>query len=170
MSGNHLNKSTLAHVEGVVAVVDTRVADLITVIVREAHEWLGTKFVYGGKVKGRGVDCAEFAVRPFKAAGLIHESINIPRQHADWLLAKKIDNPYFFRDYIMTFADKIDFNDRRPGDLISFTYIGIESHVGILIEKDMMIHAVMNSRVRKARLSKMNNICSVYRHRGLINE
>jgi hypothetical protein len=138
------------------------------IVVQEASEWPGTPFRWGCLQKGKGADCAEYAIWPYKKAGLIEEAIPIPRQLRDWLLAgKELIDPLIFRKFIEQFADRIDYSDRLPGDLVTFVYLGVECHVGVIVDRDpdWMIDAVTRGTVRRRRLQAINSLEAVYRHK-----
>jgi len=131
-------------------------------IVAEALSWVGTPYHYGQCQKGVGVDCARFALIPYKVAGIIPDGATLPAQHSDWILGKKV-NRYAFRDYILRWADEVPYDTRQPGDLVTFIVGGVESHCGILVTKDDIVHAVSNSCVRQQRLMKVGSLKAVYR-------
>ena len=137
-------------------------------VCREARDWEGTPFRWGCMQKGRGTDCAEYAIWPYKIAELIPTGVPVPRQLRDWLLlGKELRDPTVFRKFIEQFATRIDFADRLPGDLVTFMYLGVESHVGILVDRDpdWMVDAVSRSKVRLRRLQAINSLEAVYRHK-----
>ena len=130
-----------------------------------AKTWLGTPFVYGACRKGSGVDCAKLILGVFKEAQLLDNGVHPPHQHRDWNAGKNV-NPDVFKNEILKYADKIPFDERQPGDVISFIYRKVESHLAILIEDDCIIHAYQGREVIKKRLRSFGNICSVYRIRN----
>ena len=135
-------------------------------IPRIAKEWLHTPFVMNACCKGKGVDCARFVAGVFKEAGLISKGYNPPPEHNDWVYGKDV-NPDTFVNELLRFGDRISFEDREPGDVISFYWMGIESHLGIIIERvTHMIHSVRGKEVimHPIRIF-MPNFCSVYRIR-----
>lgn len=127
-----------------------------------ALEWVGTPYVYGAKVKGKGVDCARFIIAVFQEAGLIPRGYKPPHQHKDWLYGKNVKADVFVRE-IVKYGRKIEYQNRRPGDVVSFLYNGIESHLGIIVDDDCIVHAVDKQQVKKVRLRSYSNLCSVYR-------
>ena len=127
-----------------------------------AETWLGTPFVYGACRKGCGVDCAKFILGVFKEAGLLEQGVYPPHQHKDWNAGKNV-NPDTFMNEILKYGNKIPFDERQPGDVISFIYRNVESHLAILVEDDCIIHAHDGREVIKKRLRSFSNVCSVYR-------
>lgn len=136
-------------------------------IVSIAESWLGTPFVHGACIKGQGVDCSKFIFSVFQEYGHIKKKDLPPHLPPDWNLmpVDKIDKDIFIKQ-LLRYGIKIPYDDREPGDVISFLYNGIESHVAILVEDDCIIHAVREKKVKKQRLRRYKgNICSVYRMR-----
>ena len=140
--------------------------ELRMLVCQEALTWVGTPFRFACLQKGKGADCAEYAIQPYKVAGLIELGINVPRQLRDWLLAGKEVDPTVFRRFIERFAVRIPYEQKLPGDLVTFNFLGVESHVGILVESDpdWMVDAVTRGTVRKRRLQSINSLEAVYRH------
>ena len=133
--------------------------------VAEAESWIGTLYRYGACHKGRGVDCARLPVAVCKEFGVIPEGYEVPPQHRDWILGKKedVDVEAFIRE-ILKFAYRIDKKERQKGDLITFNYAGVESHMGIIAENDSFIHAVAQRRVMKHPIKAFRTkIANVYR-------
>lgn len=93
-------------------------------IIKEAYSWMGTPYIYAGSEKGIGTDCSGMVMRVYEcAAGLA-----LPRNSA--LQAE--------------FCTKLDDSEIRPGDLIFFATgkdPGRISHVGIIIDGELFIHA-----------------------------
>lgn len=92
-------------------------------IIEEAFEWIGTKYEFGAKEKGKSTDCSGMIT-------VIYEEqigCKLPRNSA-----KQAE-----------FCDEIDENEIRPGDLVFFiTNSGNKiNHVGIMIDALQFIHA-----------------------------
>jgi len=139
-------------------------------IADEAISWVGTPYRHSCMQKGRGVDCARFAIRPYQAAGLIEEGVQVPIIARDRLLAGEKVDPDLFRNFILRYAVQIPFESRAVADLVTFFVLGVESHVGIIVERDpdYFVDAVSRSRVRKRRLALVPSVAAVYRHKDLI--
>lgn len=93
-------------------------------VVKEAMEWLGTPYKYGGAEKGKGSDCSGLVMSAYlEATGL-----KLPRNSA-----KQAE-----------FCKKISGDDLEIGDLCFFA-TGKDpnriSHVGIMIDNESFIHA-----------------------------
>ena len=134
-------------------------------VVDIAYSWIGTPYCYGASKKKVGVDCVRFILAVFKEAELIPKGVSPPHQHVDWIYGKNVDKDVFKR-YIMKYAFEINYDNREPGDVVTFYYNGIESHMGIIVDDDCVIHAMADRAVVKNRLRIMNNICMVYRANG----
>jgi len=120
--------------------------DVQIVVPQIARTWLGTPYHQNTCMKGKGVDCARFLTAIFQEAGLIPLSYQPPPEHRDWIHGKDVDTKQFMRD-LLRFGHRVKFDERVPGDVISFTYNGVESHVGVLVENDHIIHACNVSEV-----------------------
>ena len=127
-----------------------------------AESWIGTPYKYGVKVKGKGVDCARFILSVYQEAGLIPVGFHPPHQHKDWVLGKNV-NRNAFSDEILKYGEKVEYDDRQAGDVASFLYNGIESHLGIIVEDDFIIHAKTGEGVKKQKFTLYKNVCGIYR-------
>jgi lipoprotein Spr len=96
-------------------------------LVKEAESWIGTPYKYGGESRN-GVDCSGFVLQVYTALG-----VRIPRT----------SNQQY--DYVK----KIDFDDKKTGDLIFFSKNSKINHVGIYLGSGEMIHASSNNGVVK---------------------
>lgn len=138
-------------------------------IVDYAMQGLDARYVNGGVEAYKGSDCANFGIAPYKQAGLIDAGIKIPHQHKDWMLGKDI-NPYMFREFILQFAKEVPFDQRESGDLVTFLYRGVESHVGIItsVNPDWFIHQPSGESVKFQKLMQATSLKSVYRHKKIL--
>jgi len=94
-------------------------------IIPTAKLYLETPYLWGGK-SVFGIDCSGFAQQVFKLAG-----IKLPRdayQQAE-------------------IGEKVAFGEHQPNDLAFFTSSGRITHVGIVIDKDHIIHASGKVRI-----------------------
>jgi len=113
-----------------------------------AESWIGTPYRYGGAHKQKGVDCVRFITSVFKEAGILRKGYQPPKQHRDWMFGKKIDKDYF-KNELLKFCNIENITDRKEDDVISFFYDGVESHLGIIVEDDNVIHAPSGRKVMK---------------------
>jgi len=139
------------------------------IIVLHALRGIDTPYRNGGQEAYKGADCANFGITPYKLAGLINEGLRIPHQHKDWMLGKDI-NPFIFREFILQFAEEVPFDDRKPADMVSFLWQGIESHVGIItqIDPDWFVHAPSGEAVKFQKLMQATSLKSIYRHKKIL--
>jgi len=138
-------------------------------IVKHAKSLLDAPYVWNGVQPERGSHCATFGLTPYKMAGLIPKSAKLPIHHRDWMLGKDVD-PNEFRDYILQFGVEISFDDRKPADLVTFMFRGIESHVGIItdVDPDWFTHQPSGCTVKFDRLLEIGSLKSIYRHKRIV--
>lgn len=139
-------------------------------IVANATAWVGTRFVYGARRKGKGVDCAKMVLGIFKDEGAIPVGVEPPHLSPGWIygrMALPENHRYDFRDFLRKWGNELPFGERHPADVISFYWNGVESHVAILVHDDCVIHAdAIKGRVVRQRLSCLRSVCAVYRLKG----
>lgn len=150
---------------------DAYVAATRKIVVDEAMSWRGTPYKHSCLQKGRGADCARFAIWPYKIAGLVPMSVKVPIEGRDRLLAGDQIDPDQFRDFILQYANEVPFDDRQPADMITFMFLGVETHVAIIsdVDPDFIIDCPTRSMVRKRPLSKIPSIVGVYRPKAFCN-
>lgn len=103
-----------------------------TRIIAESEKWLGTPYCWGGTSK-KCADCSGFVQNVYKSIG-----IKLPRTAAEQY----------------NYADKIDRNSARVGDLVFFSKNKRSiSHVGVYVGDDSVIHASSSRGVVKQPLS-----------------
>ena len=95
---------------------------VVEAIIKEAHKWIGTPYVYGGHSKS-GTDCSGMVMEVYLAAA----DLKLPRSARDQ----------------QAYCSEVHRSKLVPGDLIFFrTGSGPRvTHVGIYIGNDKMIHA-----------------------------
>lgn len=102
-------------------------------IVNEARQWLGTPFHHQASLKGVGTDCY----------GLIRgvaNNLGIARDHNPITNYSRVPNGDMEK-IILQHCTKIPVRDRQAGDIINFAWGKEPQHLGILTEKDTVIHA-----------------------------
>jgi cell wall-associated NlpC family hydrolase len=104
-------------------------------IVVEAMTWAKTPWHHEARVKGAGVDCAQFLIGVYAAVGLI-DPIAIEHYPADWHLHR---DERRFLDSLLQYADPVE--DGRPGDIAMFEYGRHAAHGSIVVEWPLIIHA-----------------------------
>ena len=85
------------------------------------------------------------------------------------MYGKNVD-PMLFRKFILQFGEEIKFDDRQSGDLVSFIFQGVESHIGIITRTnpDWFIHNPSGETVRFQKLMQVGSLKSIYRHKTII--
>lgn len=106
-------------------------------ILAEAMTWLRTPWHHAARVKGAGVDCAQFLIAVYAAVGLVPEFA--PEAYpADWHLHR--DEPRFLAN-LLRYADPVE--APAPGDVAMFQYGRHAAHGSIVIDanRPAIIHA-----------------------------
>lgn len=116
----------------------TREAELRAAIVAEALSWERTPYLPFGRVKGAGVDCAQFPAAVFAACGIIPEIH--PAYSQQWMHHR--DEELYLAE-IRCHAREIPVDEVKPGDLIVWKFGRTFSHSAIVIEPPLVIHAVI---------------------------
>lgn len=103
-------------------------------IVDEARRWLGTPFRHQGRVLGEAVDCGGIIVMVARRFGLdqgYSDPVGYPAQpHTD-----------FVERLLDQYAVSIRPADRQPADIATFAFAGKIHHVGILTDRNNVLHA-----------------------------
>lgn len=126
-------------------------------VVAEAMTWLGTPWRHRGRVKGAGVDCAQFVIGCYVGAGLIpdFDTGEYPR---DWHIHRETER---FLTFVPRFAREIEPADVGPGDLIVFKIGRVFSHGAIVADWPQGVHADIRAG--------MVTLCDFTRDIGLIS-
>lgn len=109
-------------------------------VVAEALTWLGTPWRHRGRVKGAGVDCAQFVIGCYVGAGLIPD-IDTGEYPRDWHIHRDEER---FLTFVPSFAREIGEADVGPGDLVLFKIGRVFSHGAIVLDWPLGIHAAVN--------------------------
>lgn len=104
-------------------------------VIAEAKSWIGTPWHHAARVKGHGVDCAQFLIGVYSAVGIVRE-FDTDYYPMDWHLHR--DEPRFL-EYLLQYAKRI--NAPEPGGIVMFRYGRQEAHGAIVIEWPLIIHA-----------------------------
>jgi len=126
-------------------------------VVAEAMTWLGTPWHHRGRVKGAGVDCAQFVIAAYAGAGVItdFDTGEYPR---DWHIHRDQER---FLTFVPSFAREIAEADVGAGDLVLCKIGRVYSHGVIVTAWPQGIHAAVNAgRV---------TLCDLDRDVGLIS-
>jgi len=118
----------------------TTVMDQRAAVVAEALTWLGTPWRHRGRVKGVGVDCAQFVLASYAGAGVIDafDTGDYPR---DWHIHRGEER---FLRFILPFVREITEAEVGPGDLVLCKIGRVFSHGVIVTAWPQGIHAAVN--------------------------
>lgn len=110
-------------------------------IIEEADEWVGTPWQHQACVKGAGVDCAMLVAGIARNVGLLDEEKMklIPNYPKDW---------HFHQDFALLphIMEELGCKEKnkkymRAGDILVFKIGRVPSHLGLLLEDNIFIHA-----------------------------
>lgn len=107
-------------------------------VVREALTWECTPYHHRARVKGVGVDCAQFPAAVYEAVGLIPHVA--PDYSPQWMLHRDEEQ---FLGWVTLYAREIDRAQAGPGDFAIWKYGRCFSHGAIIIDLPEVIHAVI---------------------------
>lgn len=104
-----------------------------------AESWLGTPFHHAARLKGVGVDCANFLAAVYEDAGLIDSVIlELPEYPPDWMSHKSEER--FLAEVFRIGGQEIE--SPEPGDVAMFKFGHCYSHGAIVTEWPLVIHAI----------------------------
>lgn len=106
-----------------------------TMVVAEAETWLRTPWHHRARVKGAGVDCAQYLVGVYAGAGQIAE-FDTGEYPEDWMLHQEEE---LFLPWIERYMDQVD--EPGAGDLVLWRFGRRFSHAAIVVEWPRIIHA-----------------------------
>lgn len=108
-------------------------------VVAEAMGWLGTPYHHRAKLKGVGVDCAQFVLAVYAGAGLI-EDFDTGDYPPDWHLHRSVER---YMTQVLRFAIEIETSAAQPGDVMLFKFGRAFSHGAVVTAWPQIAHAVM---------------------------
>jgi cell wall-associated NlpC family hydrolase len=103
----------------------------------EARTWLRTKFHHRARLKGAGVDCANFLIAVYSAAGLV-PALKLEFYPHDWMLHQ--DEPKFLK-VLAGHARGVP--EARVGDVAMFKWGRHAAHGAIVLAWPTVIHAYL---------------------------
>ncbi|MDP8997126.1 MAG: NlpC/P60 family protein [Pseudomonadota bacterium] len=113
-------------------------------IVAEAISWIGTPFHDDSRIKGVGVDCAQFVAAVYLATGATPQ-FETPRYVAQWFLHRDEER---LMDFVKQFGKEIQEADAKAGDLVLYKIGRAYAHAAIIIDwPNEIIHAHFQSRM-----------------------
>lgn len=111
-------------------------------VVAEAMTWLHTPWHHMARIKGVGVDCAQFLAAVFEAEGLV-PPLDLGYYPADWHLHQ--DRPRFL-EVLALLADPVALANPQPGDIAMFKFGRHAAHGSIVVGWPLIIHAYRDER------------------------
>lgn len=109
-------------------------------ILAAARSWLRTPWHHRARVKGAGVDCAQYPIAVYAEAGHI-EAFDTGEYPPDWMMHRSEER---FLDIVRRYADQVD--SPLPGDLVVYLVGRCFSHGAIVVEWPSIIHASNRDR------------------------
>ena len=107
-------------------------------IVTEALSWERTPYHSNARLKGIGVDCAQFPAAVFEAVGLVPHLA--PEYSPQWMLHRDEEQ---FLGWVRDYAVEIEHEQVGPGDFAIWKFGRCYSHGAIVIDLPEVIHAVI---------------------------
>lgn len=116
----------------------------------EARDWLGTRWMHGVGVKAVGTDCVQYIVALGRRFGWVPQDYQPPVYARDWALH---NHRSILLEELARFADRVNSQERAPGDILTFVHGKCASHAGIYLGAGRFIHAHVRHGVCEARLA-----------------
>ena len=108
-------------------------------IIKEARSWLNppTAYHHQARLKGVGVDCAQFLIDIYFKCGLIPD-LKITDYSMQWALHHN-DEKYL--GWVKKYAVEISEAEVKPGDIALFKFGRVIGHGAIVVKWPIVIHA-----------------------------
>lgn len=106
-------------------------------VVSEARSWLGSPFMHAQRMKGVGVDCAQLLLACYCDTGLV-APIDPGHYSPDWF---RNEDGQRLREWIASRCTR-NLGPAEAGDIILFRFGRGESHSGISLGGELIIHAI----------------------------
>lgn len=135
-------------------------------VIEEAMTWLRTPWHHMARVKGAGVDCAQFLCGVYEAVGLVPH-IDLGFYPIDWHMHQ---NHSRFLEKLLQYAEPVE--SPLKGDIAMYKFARHPAHGAIVNTWPKIIHAYSEARCvvlddgSKGRLQKRLN--GFYRLKGLV--
>lgn len=107
-------------------------------IVAEALSWTATPYHPKARIKGVGVDCAQYPAAVYFAVGLVPDLA--PDYSPQWMLHRDEEQ---FLSWVTPYAREITRDEVGPGDFAIWKFGRCFSHGAIIIDMPEVIHAVI---------------------------
>lgn len=129
-------------------------------IIKEAREWLGTRWTHQGFSKRWGCDCVGFIRGVGDLCGALHpgECKDLVDLYTGY---SREPNPRIMRTALKVFLIHIPREEAVPGDILWFRIGKFPRHLGIITEPNIVIHAdtiskkVIEHGIVKSRVSSI---------------
>lgn len=140
-------------------------------VIEEAKTWLGTPYHSGARIKGVGVDCGQYLIGAYEAAGVLPiDGCNPGTYSPEWHLHRSEEK---YLSWIQKYCN-VQTGEPQPGDIAVFRFGRCVSHAGIVLAWPTIIHAyvglgVILSDYREALLCHKNGesrLAAVYTPKG----
>lgn len=103
-----------------------------------AASWERTPFHDDARLKGVGVDCAQFVAAVYLEAEIV-PTFDVPRYQAQWFLHRTDER---LMDFVLQYSREIDESDVLPGDLVLYRLGRAYAHAAIIVDwPNEIIHA-----------------------------
>jgi cell wall-associated NlpC family hydrolase len=113
-------------------------------VIKEAKDWLKTPFHHEGRVKGAGVDCAQYLIDVYFTVGLIPD---IRPEHYDFQWAMHQSEEKYL-DELMKHGFEVESPEQAGKAGVVIWKVGRNfSHAAIIMDWPMVIHAAVSQGV-----------------------
>lgn len=116
-------------------------ADQRAAVLAEAATWFGTPHIHQARVKHAGVDCGQYLIAVYSAAGVGPEIATDPYP-ADWMMHREEER---FLAHVAPHAVEVE--QPQAGDIVVFRIGRCFSHGGIVIDERTFWHSRVNGSV-----------------------
>jgi cell wall-associated NlpC family hydrolase len=107
-------------------------------VIAEARSWIGTPFHFGARIKGTGVDCAQFIAAVFEHCEIFNAD-DYGFFGRDWHFHTDVEH---YKMRMVRHALELPLTTQpQPGDVALVRVGRVFSHAGIIVEWPMLIHA-----------------------------
>lgn len=110
-------------------------------IIDEAMSWLRTPHRHASRVKGVGVDCAQFMIKVYVNLDLISE-FDVGYYPSDWHFHRSDE---LYLQWVSKFCTRVEVPQK--GDIALFKFGRCVSHGGIMIDDTNIIHSYIGQGV-----------------------
>lgn len=105
-------------------------------IIAEAWSWLKTPYHHHARIKGIGVDCAQFLIGVFSAVGIIPMAMDVGDYSTQWHLHRDEEK---FLEWLVKLCREVESPD--IGDIAIWKFGRCFSHGSIVVGENLVIHS-----------------------------